>query len=69
MSFVVFQEIDDRWHWEMRLADARVLATSALGFSNIEQVFDAIRAVRDSAPDAPILNLLGKQQEASQLAG
>jgi uncharacterized protein YegP (UPF0339 family) len=59
MKFVVFQDTDTRWYWEMRSVDEAVIAIGASGFADIEQAFDAIRSVRQEAPEAPVQNMLG----------
>ncbi|MGJ7582642.1 DUF1508 domain-containing protein [Variovorax sp. RHLX14] len=61
MDFFLFQDSDSRWYWKMRSADMDVVAKCASGFSNVELALDAIRAVREGAVDAPILNVLGHE--------
>ncbi|WP_161988038.1 DUF1508 domain-containing protein [Variovorax guangxiensis] len=59
MKFVVIQELGDRWVWELRSADGQPVCRSATAFTDREQVFRAIHAVRGKAPGALVFDPLG----------
>ena len=59
MKFVVLQEINRRWYWELRLSDGEAIARSPMGFSTNEQACSAIRRLRSAVPMALVFDLTG----------
>lgn len=63
MKFLVIKQSTNRWIWELRAADGQPMCRSATSFTDREQVFLAIRAVRKIAPSALVFDPLGTLYE------
>lgn len=61
MKFVVLQELGERWSWELRDADCRILAVSAMSFASREAVMESIRKFRIEAPRSPVGDVVAEQ--------
>ncbi len=59
MKFVVFKEINQRWYWELRMAQGEAVARSPMGFVNIDKAFESIQLIRKNAPNALVFDLVG----------
>lgn len=65
MKFVVFQNINKLWYWEMRVPDGSSVAQSPIGFQTAEMAHHSIQMVRQNAPSALTFDLLGALKQGS----
>lgn len=59
MKFVVLQETNARWYWELRHAEGPPIARCTLGFSSKQNAIRSIQSVRARAPICLIFDPLG----------
>ncbi|AMM26348.1 YegP family protein [Variovorax sp. PAMC 28711] len=69
MKFVVLQDINGRWYWELRQIAGPPVARCSLGFSTREGAISDVRAVRERAPRCLIFDPLGNLEAEKKHGG
>lgn len=59
MRFIVFEEVDGSWHWQLITEDDSVVAVSSVGLPCRDSALAAVDAVREHVISAPVYDSAG----------